>query len=57
MAASLFLRRASKHVFVTADREEPSMPHRDTAEVIKRFNDAFVQRDPDKLVDPRRSDT
>jgi ketosteroid isomerase-like protein len=27
------------------------MPHRDTGEVIKRFNDAFVQRDPGKLVD------
>ena len=27
------------------------MPDPDTAEVIKRFNDAFVQRDPAKLVD------
>jgi ketosteroid isomerase-like protein len=27
------------------------MPHPDTAEVINRFNDAFVQRDPDTLVD------
>ena len=27
------------------------MAHRDTAEVIKRFNDAFLQRDPTKLVD------
>jgi ketosteroid isomerase-like protein len=27
------------------------MPHPDTAEVIKRFNDAFVERDADKLVD------
>jgi ketosteroid isomerase-like protein len=27
------------------------MPHRDTAEVIERFNDAFVQRDPNELVD------
>jgi ketosteroid isomerase-like protein len=28
-----------------------STPHPDTAEVIKRFNDAFLQRDPAKLVD------
>jgi hypothetical protein len=27
------------------------MPHRDTGEVIKQFNDALVQRDPGKLVD------
>lgn len=27
------------------------MPHPDTAEVIKQFNDAFVQRDPRRLVD------
>jgi ketosteroid isomerase-like protein len=27
------------------------MPQPDTAEVIKRFNDAFVQRDPGKLAD------
>jgi ketosteroid isomerase-like protein len=27
------------------------MPHPDTAEVIDRFNDAFEQRDPAKLVD------
>jgi ketosteroid isomerase-like protein len=27
------------------------MPHPDTAEVIERFNDAFVQRDPGKLAD------
>jgi ketosteroid isomerase-like protein len=27
------------------------MPHLDTTEVINRFNDAFVQRDPAKLVD------
>jgi ketosteroid isomerase-like protein len=27
------------------------MPHPDTAEVIKRFNDGFVEPDADKLVD------
>lgn len=27
------------------------MPHPGTTEVIKRFNDAFVERDPDMLVD------
>jgi ketosteroid isomerase-like protein len=27
------------------------MAHRDTAEVIKRFNDAFLERDAAKLVD------
>jgi ketosteroid isomerase-like protein len=35
----------------TSDRKEPSMAHRDTAEVIKRFNDAFLERDAAKLVD------
>ena len=35
----------------TPDREEPSTAHRDTAEVIKRFNAAFVERDAAKLVD------
>jgi ketosteroid isomerase-like protein len=35
----------------TSDRKEPSMAHRDTAEVIKRFNDAFLERDDAKLVD------
>jgi ketosteroid isomerase-like protein len=27
------------------------MAHRDTAEVIKRFNDSFLERDPARLVD------
>jgi ketosteroid isomerase-like protein len=27
------------------------MAHRDTAEVIKRFNDAFLERDAAKLID------
>jgi ketosteroid isomerase-like protein len=35
----------------TSDRKEPSMAHRDTAEVIERFNDAFLERDAAKLVD------
>jgi ketosteroid isomerase-like protein len=30
---------------------DPSLPPPDTAEVIEQFNDAFVQRDPTKLVD------
>jgi ketosteroid isomerase-like protein len=35
----------------TSDRQEPSMAHRDTAEVIKRFNDAFLECDAAQLVD------
>jgi hypothetical protein len=31
--------------------KEPSVTHPGTADVIRRFNDAFVQRDPDVLVD------
>jgi ketosteroid isomerase-like protein len=31
--------------------EVSEAPHPDTAEVIERFNDAFVQRDPTKLVE------
>jgi ketosteroid isomerase-like protein len=30
---------------------ETSMAHRDTAEVIKRFNESFLERDAAKLVD------
>jgi ketosteroid isomerase-like protein len=33
------------------EAKEPSMSHPDTAEVIKRFNDAFVQRDAGTLID------
>jgi hypothetical protein len=32
-------------------RRSPSMTRPGTADVVRRFNDAFVQRDPDVLVD------
>jgi hypothetical protein len=35
----------------TSDRNEPSIAHRVTAEVIKRFDDVFLERDAAKIVD------